>query len=387
MITLAGIVAASGNVVDTGVFAIKRNGGAEVWHHYAEVAPTESTYGSKEFWAKGSEGCQTRYFTDPGVTCIEHDFSSYEEFATLTYGHELYIPSLFETRNAVYPIDNGDGTITYGIYPQTNIDDDEHATLVSNLNAYAATHDVEANGWYLYEGTYYTKINDNHYGNDNEDWYYFDNGIKIVYGTAYWFRCEPIVWKNIYTSGGNHLLVSTVLLDAGTYNDTDDDRIIDDTTVHANNYKYSRIRSWLNDDFLNSAFALGDGSIQTTTVDNSSSTIPEYGNPAPYVCENTNDKVFLLSYKDYHNTSYGFASTEDATNTRTCIPTDYAMSRRAMVEGYSNPNGYYWTRSPYPKGPDYVSVVEHEGRSGYSVSVDPDDERYAIRPAITITLS
>ena len=358
---------------------------SEVWHHYAGVAATESTYGSKEFWAKGSEGCTTRYFVDPGADCVEHDFSGYDEFATLTYGHELYIPSLFEARNAVYPKDNGDGTVTYGIYPQTNIDDDEHAALVSNLNAYAASHSVEANGWYLYEGVYYTKITDNHYGSDNEDWYYFDNGTKMVSGAQYWFRCEPIVWKKLSTGGGSCLLLSNVLLDRQVYFGSRSDRTIDETTIHANNYKHSSIRSWLNADFYNSAFGLGNGFIQTTVVDNSSSTISEYGNPAPYVCENTSDKVFLLSYKDYHNTSYGFPSSENESDSRKCLPTDFAMSRRGMVYGYSNPNGFYWTRSPYPKYGETVSTIHNDGTSGYLVMTDCDDDRYCVRPAITIT--
>lgn len=79
MIAITGaIMAITGSLKSLSVFAT--NG--EVWHHYAAVAPTETTHGSKEFWASSTDGCATHTFTDPGVTCVEHDFSTYDSFAS-----------------------------------------------------------------------------------------------------------------------------------------------------------------------------------------------------------------------------------------------------------------------------------------------------------------
>ena len=93
--------------------------------------------------------------------------------------------------------------------------------------------------------------------------------------------------------------------------------------VDSNNYKDSDIRTWLNNDFYNTAFTLGNEYIQTTTVDNSSLTTHYASNP--YACENTQDKVFLSSYKDYTNSAYGFGVKPiDDDKAKECKPTDYA---------------------------------------------------------------
>ena len=55
--------------------------------------------------------------------------------------------------------------------------------------------------------------------------------------------------------------------------------------VDSNNYKDSDICTWLNNDFYNTAFALENEYIQTTTVDNSNLTTHYVSNS--YACENT----------------------------------------------------------------------------------------------------
>lgn len=279
-----------------------------------------------------------------------------------------------EMINDITPVISEDGkTISYGLFPQTNIDD---SSLISALNSLTT---AESNGWYLYEGEYYAKVS----ATPHESSYKFDNGTKIVSGTTYWFKCEPITWNVLNNSNGKYYILSSVLLDAHRYNEyyagTKDGH-------YANNYKYSEIRSWLNNDFYNSAFALGNSYIQTTDVNNSASTTKSSSNQ--YACENTNDKVFLPSYKDYINSSYGFSTSTGSTNTRYCRTTDWARARGSYYytsSGSFQYNGYYWTRSP---SSDY---------SGYSWGVLSDGDvyfdfggvshtNYSVRPAITITL-
>ena len=228
-------------------------------------------------------------------------------------------------------------TITYGLYPQKNVDD---SSLVSALNSLTTP---ESNGWYLYGGDYYAKLS----ATPDDSSCEFDNGTTISSGTTYWFKCEPIVWNVLNNNNGEYYIVSSVLLDARCYYNSRSNRTIDGKTVYPNNYKYSDIREWLNNGFYNSAFALGNSYIQTTMVDNSAATTSSTSNE--YACANTEDKVFLPSYKDYINNSYGFSTSTGSTDTRCCRTTDWARARGAYYCTSSASyqyNGYCLTRSP-----------------------------------------
>lgn len=65
-----------------------------VWYHYAAVEPTENRHGSKEFWASNENGCSTHTFIDPGVSCIERDFSTMSYFDDLDENDDRYIAPL-----------------------------------------------------------------------------------------------------------------------------------------------------------------------------------------------------------------------------------------------------------------------------------------------------
>ena len=256
---------------------------------------------------------------------------------------------------ATRPFVSADGkTITYGLYPQTNVN---NSSLVSALNALTTP---ESNGWYLYEGDYYAKVS----ATPCNSTYVFDNGTTIVSGTTYWFKCEPIVWNVLNNNNGEYYIVSSVLLDAHCYSNSTSSRTIDGQTVYANNYKYSGIRAWLNADFYNSAFALGNEHIQTTTVNNSASTTNNSSNR--YACANTEDKVFLPSYRDYINSSYGFPTSTSSTDTRYCRTTDWARARGAYYYtssgSYQQYNGCYWTRSPSSDYSNLAWYVYVDGR-------------------------
>ena len=250
-----------------------------------------------------------------------------------------------EERYAKTPLLLEDGkTIKYGLYPQTNVN---NSSIISALNALSTT---ESNGWYLYEGDYYAKVSATPQWSD----YKFDNGTTIVNGSTYWFKCEPIVWNVLSNNSGEYYIVSSVLLDAHCYYHSDSTRTIDGQTVYPNNYKYSDIRTWLNNDFYKSAFALDNSHIKAATVDNSAGTTNNSSNR--YICANTQDKVFLPSYQDYLNSSYGFSTSIGSTDTRCCKTTDWARARGAFcytrsASHYYNEsyhyNGFYWTRSPF----------------------------------------
>ncbi len=246
-------------------------------------------------------------------------------------------------------------TLTYGLYPQTNVNDPDLVTALNELTT------PESNGYYFYNKVYYAKVAATPYDSS----YTFDNGTTIVSDTTYWFKCEPIVWNVLSNNSGEYYILSSVLLDAHRY---DGD---------SSNYANSEIRAWLNGDFYNSAFALGNSIIQTTTVDNSAATTSDSSNP--YACSDTQDKVFLPSYQDYINSDYDFSTSTDSTDTRECKTTDWARARGSYCETSSSYlyNGWYWTRSPSSNnslsawGVDFVGNLNRIGVYGANFSVRP----------------
>ncbi len=264
-----------------------------------------------------------------------------------TEGEKERAPSL-----GITPVfDSKSNTVTYGLYPQTHVSDED---LISSLNELT---DAESNGWYLYDGSYYAKKAATPYSSGCE----FDDETTIVEGTEYWFKCEPIKWNILSSSDGTYSLVSSALLDAHRYYSSTSDRTIDGETVYANNYEHSDIRSWLNGDFYDSAFALDDFLIQTVTVNNSAATTGSSTNK--YACNDTQDKVYLLSYQDYENVDY-FPNKAS----RCCKPTDLAKANGAYYShdgsNYDG-SGDYWTRSPSFDSSRYAWSVSYDGRLGY----------------------
>lgn len=363
MIAVTGaVLAINGGLENSSVFATD----GEVWHHYAAVAPTETTHGSKEFWASGTKGCAAHTFVDPGVTCVEHDFSTYDSFDTLTCDDDRYVPSGNESLGITPMFSAKNKTVTYGLYPQKNVDD---STLISALELIAPG----TNGWYLYENEYYAKLTATPYKSN----YAFDNETIIEEGTTYWFKCEPITWNVLSDDNVEYYVLSSVCLDAHCFDDSRTDEEIGGVTIYPNNYEHSDIRAWLNNEFYNTAFALGNSYIQTTLVDNSASTTDSSDNP--YVCGDTQDNVFLPSYQDYINASYGFSNYE----TRYCKTTDWARAIGASCNRYISYNGYYWTRSPYSK---YVYGAKCIGTDGSTPFEDTFYAYLSVRPALTINI-
>ena len=271
----------------------------------------------------------------------------------------------------VEPILSQDGkTVTYGLYPQTKVDD---TWLIWKLDSLSET---GPNGWYLYNGAFYAKQIARPFFSDCV----FDDGSSIVDGTTYWFKCEPIVWNVLSHGDDTYYVLSSVLLDAHRYDGN-----------HSNNYTNSEIRAWLNGDFYDSAFSLNDSHIVTTTVDNSATTTDSPANP--YVSDDTQDKVYLLSYKDYHNSAYGFSTSTDFTSTRYCKTTDWARARGAWYStssGDTQLNGYYWTRSPWSYDSHYARSVYSDGSlDTHFCYVGGDAYRVgsSVRPSLSLKLS
>ena len=222
-----------------------------------------------------------------------------------------------------------------GEYPQTQVEDDK---LISKLNSITQT---DAQGYVSYGGEKYKKM------------------------SYHWRKVEPIQWRYLSQDGDNVQFVSEKVLDSHVWNQTDHEN-----GIYRNNYQYSDIRTWLNNDFLEQAFYYDPSLIQTVNVDNSAKSTGDSINP--YACEDTQDKVYLLSYKDICNEDYGFM--DDAS--------------RIAYDAYGNACDY-WLRSPLSDSdPDgYYARCVYDGGNvdgyggvgcNYYVSLS-----FGVRPALT----
>ncbi|MCR4661525.1 MAG: DUF6273 domain-containing protein [Clostridia bacterium] len=200
------------------------------------------------------------------------------------------------------------------------------------------------------------------------------------------FISEPIKWKILDIQNGEALLLSEKVLDCIPYQSDYEQSLRDDKCItkannapkgtFANNYQYSQIRYWLNNNFLNKAFTKEEQSkILVTTVDNSASSTGYSSNI--YVCNNTNDKVYILSVNEISGNKYGFISDL----TRQKKGTDYAKTQGLKLDEENNAS--YWLRSPNLEYSNSSAKVFSDG------CIDNDDVDYircGVAPVIKIKL-
>ncbi len=295
--------------------------------------------------------------------------------------------------------------IYFGTYPQSEVTDINITTKLNTLSGTLPTSTNNNNwtsyGYYIegnisnymwyqdieynnekYRGVYFTSYRPYYtdYSSSTDNSYQDNNGYNT--NNIYWFKYEPIKWRILTEENNKALLLCEMIIDSQEYYNTSNNRTINGETIYANNYEYSTIRKWLNDNFYNTAFnELQKEIIELTLVDNSASTTGNTTNK--YACNNTNDNIFLLSKQDVINSSYGFNTNDFASDpTRQKKLTEYAMCQGASASYYVN--GYWWLRSPS----DYNSYnARHVGNYG-----NADDYRYVynaydgVCPALWITL-
>ena len=289
-----------------------------------------------------------------------------------------------ESFNPIYDSSNNLVSFTYGEYPQT-------------IKSSSVTIDEscqDSRGYYLgSDGAYYAKVTAKPFASG----YTYTNGKTIISGYTYYFKVEPIKWKVLYNSDGTYLVMSNSILDSQCYYESSSERSgatdyqgnSTTITVYANNYKYSDIRTFLNTTFINNAFTSEEQNIiQTTIVDNSVSSTGYSSNS--YACEDTQDKVFLLSASEATNTSYGFTSSTSSTYTRYAKGTDYAKAKglyeltdSTLGQGYS----LWWLRSPRSNNSSYLRSVYSSGTIDYYSNGWPTfSSSCGVRPALNINL-
>ena len=227
--------------------------------------------------------------------------------------------------------------IEFGSYPQEKVTDRD---LISRLQAKVDS--VDSNSWIsygYYEGSSssdyfkyqdieldgvkyravrFTKLRPDSSGGDFSGDGLTDSVNGYEQNVVYYFRYDRLNWKVLDPDEG--YIVCTSIIDTRPYQDlvyTSNEMSYVDSmqTKYASNWSDSAIRTWLNDDFYNTAFSdIEKSLIEASYLENNK--IDE----STCTGENTRDKIFLLSSSDVANSSYGF----DTDASRTYQGTAYA---------------------------------------------------------------
>ncbi len=298
---------------------------------------------------------------DMDMTWIFHNSQ-----ATLGYARNRKEAARFNYIKDIFVYDEKEGVdyIFFGTYPQTIVDDE---ALIGELNKLTQTN---SKGYYTYKENEYAKVSANPYTST----YKFSNGETIISNEVYYFKVEPIKWLILEVEDGSVTLLADMILDLQQFYISRDDRIIDGKTIYANNYEYSTIIEWLNNDFYNKAFNdIDKEQVLKSFVDNSASTTASSLNE--YVSNDTNDWVYLLSYQDVE--SFYFSINEE----KIAKASDYAKAINIYVsEGYGS---HWWLRSPNYQRSNYAHNVKVDGNVSGSYIFSAN---IGVRPALKLRL-
>lgn len=289
--------------------------------------------------------------------------------------------------------------VTFGSWPQTikqsgvTVDESESSKITVGEFDYYPGSD---GGWYVKKREDGNKSDGNKYSDGSSVMDWEANSYR-------WFKVEPIKWrvltynydhdKKESTAGVKLLLAESVLTTGDVYDGWNTGARGKDNgkDIVASNYKYSRIRAYLNggsykkqkmnsNDSTTVSFS-GKGFLQTafnnserlnileTTVDNSERSTNTDRNPKEWnegvndrACENSKDSVFLLSIQELTKKDYGF-SEDPAVNDTVRIKNAMDYSKSCKVTGLGNDSTRsWWHRSPASTG--YIYCRGDVGMNG-----------------------
>lgn len=278
---------------------------------------------------------------------------------------------------SIYPVwQEFDGNIfmNFGSYPQTYVNDEatiNNLKTLENANDNRAILEYDENGDGVKEKFMALET--------EREVKSISNGDIIKPGINY-FRFEPISWMILSDNNGEKKLFSEHVLDASPFEAEGYDYFDVENGINVrryDDYSKSDIREFVTNDFYNIAFSESEKSqILTTFVDNSAVV---YGyEEVKYTCEDTYDKVYLISYIESRSDflyDYGLKGAK-ATDFSACLNIadfSYNASDYGTVSYRTRNGGLYSGESAY----------RIYGTSGAGVLCTTN---IGIRPAINISL-
>ena len=175
---------------------------------------------------------------------------------------------------------------------------------------------------------------------------------------------EPIEWIVLECKGDTAVLLSKYGLDVRAYNTSWSDVTWEECTL----------RTWLNGEFLNSAFTAEEQrQLETVTVTADKNPYWREADPG----KSTNDKVFLLSINEANK----YFSSDEA---RICFPSEYTKARGAYL-GESGTACWWWLRTPGMDA-NLATFGMDNGRAHVGGRINNCDDG-SVRPAVVLRLS
>lgn len=170
---------------------------------------------------------------------------------------------------------------------------------------------------------------------------------------------EPLQWKVLKKSGKRMLLFTEKIIDARAFHDT----------YGPTRWRVSNMRTWLNGDFIQTAFTEEEQKLIPEVE------LPDSGNDYYGVIpgKETVDRVFLLSADEMN----AYFRTDPS---RQAQPTEYAKAR-----GFSrNPDGWWWLRNP-GEDASHASLVYKSGNI-FLLGERVTRDYIGVRPALWVEL-
>lgn len=292
-------------------------------------------------------------------------------------------------------------TFTLGSYPQSQVTDEDTLATLENIsekkwveldNPLTEALNEEKNLYYTatINGNKYLrmKIGDANFGSTEENTGYYQWDTDSEY---HYYAYEPITWRILsLEDDGTAFVIADTNLDTQPYSASTEDISVNGKNIHPYQWKYSILRDFLNGyedaangfgfdysteyNFMDMAFSSAEKEsiLLTEDVDNTSS----YYNY--FTSSSTNDYVYLLSYAELTNETYGFTN---ALSLR-AKTTDYAYQKEAYTAyGYN----YWWLRSA-GDAKSRIMNIDAQGnvhKGGHNVT----DVDIAVRPVMKVDLS
>lgn len=268
------------------------------------------------------------------------------------------------------------GYIEFGYYPQTIAEKD----AVKQMSV-----TTDATGYYVsaYDDEHYAKIAPADVYAMFEDDYEFSDETIIKNRETYYFKVEPIKWRvfaQLDLSGNmrNIYLISDVILDSSAFlgekdyaeSPTDGNYYNNENGALANNWAYSELRRWLNNEFYKKAFSSLSEEDKAKLIERNVSEVCDDYDP-----EDATEKVFVLSYDQ----------AEKLTKLNAVV-SDYARCRGTWMSVFPEfyGNGRWWLSTAGDKTYRSCYVSDHNSisRSGESAG----STFMGVRPAIMLSV-
>ncbi len=243
--------------------------------------------------------------------------------------------------------------VYFGSYPQKIV------THGATINALDNMTEVNEKGYYYYEGKEYAKQLVTGFNSN----LYTDNTTKVVNGEYAYFEVDYIKWRVLQNEDKTLYLLSEYVLDISSFYNSIED-INDDLVISPNNFTYSDLRNFLNNNFYEQAFDIRQTEFMNTITE-------------------LNDFVSSLSNEDARLDEYGF-KVDDYDTSRETICTDYSIAR-----GVSNNNQYTNKTASWWLSTGSETTFNKALYSSLSNSIEEtfcNNGNVGIRPTISITL-